>query len=304
MRNPLIYLLILLEYAILASTFTLAKKTLNFSPPVFLIAIRLLLAGSLLCTYSVMRKQISWAKVKEDAGLFIQVGLFHAYLAFIPEFWALQFMSSAKVSIIYAITPFIAAVLSWLLYRERLSWNQILAMVIALGALLPLVLLESDPAELATIAEISLPELVLFGSVSSAAYAWFVVKRLMNAGHSLAFINGVAMLLGGLLATPTALWFEGRPWEAVSDWWQFLSWLGLLILAAHVVSFNLYGWILTRVSITLMMFCGFLCPIFSTVFGWAFLNEGFTWHAFTALAGLTVGLALFTWVPRKIPSFH
>jgi drug/metabolite transporter (DMT)-like permease len=88
---------------------------------------------------------------------------------------------------------------------------------------------------------------------------------------------------------------EGRGWEAVQNWPEFLLWLGALIIVAHVISFNLYGWLLTRVSITLMMFCGFLCPIFSTLFGWLFLGETITWHAFVALAGLTCGLALFNW---------
>ena len=112
-------LLIALEYAILASTFTIAKKALSYSPPFFLIATRMLIAGFFLLAAAIFLGRVSWQKVRKDWFLFFQAALFHSYLAFIPEFWALQHLSSAKTSIMYAVTPFVATLLAHVLHGQR-----------------------------------------------------------------------------------------------------------------------------------------------------------------------------------------
>lgn len=295
-------LLIILEYAILAATFTLAKKALSFSPPFFLIMTRLLIAGFFLITYSVLRKRFNVQKMLEDKWLFASVGLFHAYLAFVPEFWALQFVTSAKTSIIYAATPFVAALLSYLFYRERLSSWQWVGMLVGTIGLIPLMVWKVEPGEWGGFLSLSLPELVLIGSMASACYAWFIIKKLMNRGHSVPLINGVAMGLGGLLCIPTVLYAEPHALMHVTSWSGFATWLSALIVLSHFASYNLYSWLLKRYSITFMTFCGFLCPLFSTLFGALFLGEVITWHYFASIAGITTGLALFVHSTRQAKS--
>lgn len=292
-------LLIVLEYAILAATFTIAKQTLSFSPPFFLIMTRLSIAGSLLLLLAYLRGRLSLCDIWRDRGLFVAAGLFHAFLAFVPEFWALQHLTSAKTSIIYGMTPFVAAILSYFLYAERLTLFQLLGMAIGALGLVPLIVLQADPAGLSAIWRISLPELVLFGSMASACYAWFIVKKLMNKGYSIPLINGVAMLVGGFLTLPTVLYAEPHAVAQVSSWPSFAGWLTVLILLSHFVSYNLYSWLLTRYSITFMTFCGFLCPLFSTLFGAQFLGELITWHYIFALLCITLGLTVFTSAERQ-----
>ena len=292
-------LLIILEYAILAATFTIAKKALSFSPPFFLIMSRFLVAGFFLGLFSLLRTTIFWKKVWHDRWLFAGVGLFHAYLAFIPEFWALQYVTSAKTSIIYAMTPFVAALLSYFFYDERLKFRQWLGMCIGILGLMPLIVLQAEPTTLAQIFSLSAPEAVLFGAMMSACYAWFIITKLMRNGHSIIFINGVAMGLGGLLSIPTVLFAEPNALEMVSSWYDFSVWLGLLVIISHFVSYNLYSWLLQRYSITFMTFCGFMCPLFSTLFGAWFLGEVITWHYWVSLIGITTGLALFSTIKTQ-----
>lgn len=287
-------LLIVLEYAILAATFTIAKQTLSFAPPFFLIMTRLMIAGSLLLLLSFLRGRLSWAHIWADRSLFFAAGLFHAFFAFVPEFWALQHMTSAKTSIIYGMTPFVAAILSYFLYAERLQARQWVGMVIGALGLVPLIVLQAEPAGLLSLWQISLPEFVLFGSMTSACYAWFVIKKLMGKGYSIPLINGVAMLLGGMMTVPTVLYAEPQALSQVGSWSSFAGWLSLLIILSHFVSYNLYSWLLTRYTITFMTFCGFLCPLFSTVFGAQFLGELITWHYIVALLCITLGLTVFT----------
>lgn len=286
-------LLIVILYAVLASTFVLAKQALSFGKPFFLIAVRMLCAGGLLLSYVRYARPLAWRLDRDDWMLFLRVSLFHIYFAFVPEFWALQYLPSAKTNLLYSSTPFIAAFLSYLLLGESLSKRKIMGMMLGFVGLLPVLLLQSGPQALAQLKGFSLPEIVLFGAISSAAYAWFLVKRLMDKGYALPMINGVAMLLGGSMALVTSLLVEGVQTSPVYNWPQFLFWVAALILVANVVVYNLYGLMIRRYSITLVALSGLLCPIFGAFFGWLWFNESITWHYGVSLGAVAVALYIF-----------
>ena len=283
-----------LEYAILASTFTVAKTVLSYAKPFFTIGFRMTVAGVLLLGYQYIFNRSKFVIKKEDWWLFFKVSIFHVYLAFIPEFWALQYLSSSKTSLIYSATPFIAAILSYFLLSERLNKRKIFGMFVGILGLIPVLLTQTDTREAAMeLFSISLPEVVLFGAVISAAYAWFILKELMKKGYSLPIINGVAMFAGGILSFATSFVAEGVSVSPVFSWGPFIGWVSLLIFLANIVSYNFYGWLLKRYSITFMTFAGFLCPIFAAFYGWFFLSEQITWHYFLSLLLITIGLYIF-----------
>lgn len=287
-------LLVVLLYAVLASTFTIAKTALAYAKPFFLIGFRMTLAGLLLLGYLYFFKREKFYLQKKDWLLFAKVSLFHIYFAFILEFWALQYISSSKTNLIYSATPFIAAILSYFLLKERLGLQKFLGMLIGVLGLIPIFLTQTDIRESGMqLFSMSLPEVVLLFAVVSAAYAWFVVKQLMDKGYSLLMINGVAMLVGGILSFFTSIAFEGVSTSPVFDFWPFLIWTLLLILVANIIVYNFYGWLLTKYSITFVISAGFLCPIFGAFYGWFFLNEQITWHYFVSLVCVMVGLFLF-----------
>lgn len=285
--------LVVLMYSILALTFVFAKKTLAYSHPFFLIGFRMILAGTILLAYQRFFSKSNFSINKSDYWLFFKVALFHIYFSFIFEFWSMQYLSALKITIIYSATPFIAAILSYALLKERLSWQKILGIIIGLGGLAPILALQAGGnGVFREIAYISLPECVLFLAVISGAYAWFLVKQLMDKGYGLGMINGVAMLIGGVLSFFTCGIFEGFT-NPVSNWPMFLVWLSLLILAANIIVYNFYGWLLRSYSITFITFAGFLSPTFGTVYEWIFFGGQITWHHFASLALVALGLYIF-----------
>jgi drug/metabolite transporter (DMT)-like permease len=285
-------LLIALEYLILASTFTIAKKVLSYSPYLFLLTARVLVGGIFLVASMHVMKKISWQAVWRDRWLFILAGFLHIYIAFLFEFWSLQYLTSAKTALMYAITPFVAAVLSRILYKERLSALKWAGIGIGTLSLLPILSLQVTG--FSEFLYFSLPEAVLCTAVVSACAAWFVVKELMARGHHLVTVNGIAMLIGAGFFLPTLLLIEPCAWQQVSSWPAFMGWLALLIFLSQVVSYNLYSWLLTRYSITFMTLCGFLCPLFSAALGAAWLGELIPWQYWISLCGVVCGLVLFT----------
>jgi drug/metabolite transporter (DMT)-like permease len=293
-------LLIALEYLICASTFTLAKQVLSYCPYLFLLTARFFIGAFFLLGFMHYLGKVSWKAVWHDRWLFLLVGFLHIYCAFVLEFWALQYLTSAKTSLIYAMSPFWAALLSYILHKERLSATQWCGLIVATSGLLPLFLVHnSDVGGLTNLFLFSLPDFVLCGAVFSAAAAWFGVKKLMDRGHHLVVVNGMAMAIGSVLCCITMLILDFGAWNRVLDWPSFLVWLSILIFLSQVVSYNFYSWLLTRYSITFMTLCGFLCPFFSGCLGAFFLGEIITWHFIVSFMAVSCGLFIFT-RPKKI----
>lgn len=285
--------LVVLLYAFLALTFVFAKKTLAFSHPFFLVGFRMIIAGLILLSYQKFFSKQPFTIQKSDYGLFFKVALFHIYFSFMFDLWAMQYLTAIKTTMIYSATPFIAAILSYFLLKERLSWQKVLGIVIGVGGLIPILILQTgNTGGFKELAFISIPEIVLFLAVISGAYAWFLVKELMNKGYGLGMINGVAMLVGGIMSFFTAGVVEGFA-HPVSNWPSFLFWLALLILTANIIVYNFYGWLLRFYSITFIMFAGFLSPTFGTFYEWLFFGGKITWHYFVSLALIAFGLYIF-----------
>ena len=285
--------LVILLYAILASTFIFAKKTLIYAQPFFLIGLRMIIAGILLLSYQWFAHRKSFNIKKNDWGIFVRVALFHIYFVFTLEFWALQYVSALKTTIIFSATPFITAFLSYFLLRERLTYKKIIGVCIGLAGLLPVIFSQAkNEQHTFEWASISLPDIVLVLAVISASYAWFIVMELIQKGYKLIFINGIAMLVGGIVSLITSFFIEGVHYP-IKELWPFLGWLSLLIISANIIVYNFYGWLLKRYSITFLSFAGFLCPCFASLYEWLFWGGVITWNYFISLFLVVIGLSLF-----------
>jgi drug/metabolite transporter (DMT)-like permease len=287
-------LLVVVLYAVLASTFVIAKYALETAAPFFLIACRMIVGGTILLGYYRLVRRETVFICPRDWPLFLKTALFHIYLAFIPEFWALRHLTSSKTNILYSSTPFIAAFLSYILLGQKLSFKKVVGMAIGLLGLMPVIVAQSGPEEIGPeFFRISRYEAVLAIAIVSASYAWFLVKRLMDRGYSLLVINGVAMLLGGVGALVTSALAEGLQPIPVYNFAAFVLWVSMLILVANVVVYNLYGWLLKSYSITFVSFAGFLSPLFGALFGWLFRSEHITWHYAVSFVCVAIGLYVF-----------
>jgi len=100
-------LLIPLLYMILASSFTVGKALLFYLKPFFLLGLRMTVAGTILLFYQYWRKPSTLSLHMRHWFLFAQLVVFHIYCAYALEFWALQYISSAKTALLYSLSPFL-----------------------------------------------------------------------------------------------------------------------------------------------------------------------------------------------------
>lgn len=284
---------VVLMYAALAASFTVAKIVVSYASPYFAIGFRMTLAGTIFLGLQYFLNKDHFTLKKSDLWLFGKTALFYIYLAFIPEFWSLQYLTSSKVVILYSVTPFIAAILAYFLVGERLTKQKVIGMSIGIGGMLPILFMQ-DSFSAQEILKISLPELALFVAIFAGAYGWFPVKQLMDRGYKLPMINGVTMLLGGIAALATSAIVEGvSSATQITQVGPFLLWILVLIVLSNGIFYNMYGWHLRRYSFTLLSFAGFLCPIFGSFYGWYFLSESITINHFISLGLVGIGLYVF-----------
>jgi drug/metabolite transporter (DMT)-like permease len=256
--------------ALFAATFPLGKIALHYASPVFLTAVRMLLAGSILFSYSYFKEDKKIKVHKKDWALFAKTSFFYIFLAFVPEFWALNYLTSIKTNLLWSAQPFLAAILGFFILSEKLNYKKLLALFVGFMGMLPIIF-TTDQGErgLTQFFSISLPEFALFVAVFSTIYGWFLIKQLLDKGYSLSLINGITMSLGGRLCLVTSFgeqFFYQQ--ELYNNFPLVLGYSFLLVLISNILGYGIYGYLLSRYSITFLSFTGFTCPLFGFLFSY------------------------------------
>lgn len=284
---------IVLMQALFALTFPIAKIALQYMSPLLLTGLRMVLAGIILLSYTRYSNR-SIAITRGDWWLFAKTTLFYVYLSFVPELWALEYMSSLKNNLLWSSFPFVSALLSFILLHERLTRKQWAGMVIGLAGMLPIMAV-SNPAEITCgeLFHISWPELMMMVAVTSTAYAWFLIKELLDKGYHLTHINGVCMLFGGLLCLATRPLLFDSTTPSLHHFMLGTGYALLLVIISNIIGYSLYGHLTQQYSLTFLSLSGFLCPLFGMAFGKLFFNEQIPLIYGGALACIGLGLLLF-----------
>lgn len=255
-------ILVLFLYFICATTFTVSKWGLNFVEPIFFVAVRMLIAGALLGLYCLFAKLTPSLSIRQ-AALLAGITFFNIYLAFVLDIYALTSLTSIESSLIFSTAPFITAIISYFWFHEQMTEKKWLGL--ALGALSLIPLMASQGSTL-FLQNITATVLTLI-AVISGSYGWILVRTLVKEGFSPFFINAISMFFGGILALITSYYAEVWDPVPVWNWRSFAQALGLIILLANFIFYNLYGSLLKKYTATFLSFAGFICPFFAALLG-------------------------------------
>jgi len=285
--------LILLLYALFASSFAMGKVLLNYTTPVFLVGSRMFLGGIILLTYQYFSPNQRFYFKKKHIWLFIQIVLFGIYFNYLLRFWALNSLDSFKTCFIYNLSPFMSSIYSYYFFKEKITKRQMIGLIIGFIGLIPILLTTSSTEQaLGEVAFISLPELSVIVSVALHAYSWIVMRKLVrDKSYSPTMVNGLTMTAGGLLALITSV-FSGS-FLQVTNIIPFSGWLLIVVIISNIICYNIYGNLLKKYSATFLSFAGFLSPLFAALFGWGLLGEKITWHFFASSFLVFIGLYLY-----------
>ncbi|MBI5272781.1 MAG: DMT family transporter [Chlamydiia bacterium] len=288
-------LLILFMYAVWSSVFSLGKMALEVSPPLFLTAARMLLAGVLLLGFLALRNRPALSLSLKQLSLICLLALFGMYLTNACEFWSLQHLTVAKTCFIYSLCPFFSAFFSYLHFGERMTPRKWAGLFIGFGGIIPVLAQQKGSEELiSTIPFLSWPELAMIGAAICTVYGWILMRVILkekNHSTSPLTVNGTAMLIGGLMALGHSLLAE--PWHpipvAAASLGSFTQGILLMTLISNILCYNLYGFLLKRFTATFISFMGLLSPIFASLSSWALLGETLSPVIFLSTAVVSIG---------------
>jgi len=292
-------LLIVVLYALFASSFSIGKILLGYTTPIFLTGSRMFAGGLILLAYQYLSPNHNFYIKKKHIWFFVQIILFGVFFNYILRFWALQSLPSYKTCFIYNLSPFMSAVYSYFFFSERINSRKFYGLMIGFLGMIPILLTTSSSEQIAgEISFISLPEIAAILSVALHAYSWVVMRKLVrDKSDSPVMVNGVTMAAGGMLALIVSFFIEG--FFPVTNVTNFSLWLLAVIIISNIICYNLYGHLLRKYTATFLAFAGFLCPLFAAFYGWWLLGEHVTWHFYLSSALVFIGLYLFYQEEKK-----
>lgn len=295
---------ILLLAAVIASTYTLGKAALEISPPIFLVGVRLLIAGlCFLIYYRITHKKFP-RLIKKELWMMLSIIFFGFYSGFILEFWALQYMTSAKTALLYSLSPIVAAFFSYFIFHEKMTIKKAVGLGIGLIGFLPVLMNSQTAAEKASHAFLffSWPEVALFVAVICFAYGWIVMRKALKTYNlSASFVSGFGMTVGGFACLATSYLVEVpahsaswiHTWLPITQLQPFLLLTAGLIIGGNIIGYILYTYCLRHYTATVMMFGELLTPLFAALYGWLFLHETVSIYFFISMTILILGLYIF-----------
>ena len=295
-----------LLYFLFASTYALGKAGLFYMQPFFFVAARMLLGGTILLVWQYIFNRTQWRLEKRDIISLAAIALFLIYIAFIAEFWSLQYISAAKACLLYNMSPFITALFSYLIFKTHLSRKQWIGLWIGFLGFIPILLNQGQLEGLTYhMFFLSMPECMLLIAVASSCYGWLIMRYLLiDRLYSPIMVNGCAMLLGGFMALATSFLIEGKPkitLNLMPAFWSPMQYslmlsivyVVVLVVIANVICFNLYSVLLHRYTPTFIAFAGFTTPIFAAFFDLIFFKTPIPVAFYLTLLIVLIGMYLF-----------
>lgn len=294
--GPMTWLVVFL-YATWSSVFAFGKVVLETSTPLFLTATRMLIAGVLMLGYMSLRNRSAFRMNWRQWTSIGFLALFSIFLTNVLEFWGLQYLSAAKTCFIYSLSPFLAALFSYIHFKEKMNRNKWIGMGIGIAGIIPVLMTQTGSEELlSAFSFFTWPTLAIVGAALFSVYGWVILRLVVKDSEVSPFMaNGASMFLGGAMAMIVSCFVD--TWNplpivagAATSFWS--GTLAMTILY-NVLCYNLYGFLLKRFTATFLSFMGLLSPIFASLSGWLFLRETPSWQILLSTGVVSIGLLFF-----------
>lgn len=275
----------LLLQSLYGFTFTISKILVGYASPLFIIGIRMPIAGILLLSYYKFFKKGSFNFLQHHGFNIIIISIFNIFIPYVLRYWAMQYIPSIKAALLFNLAPFFSYGIASCLGHEKITFKKAAGLLIGFSGFLP-VLISHTSAEKDIIGFLSMPELAMITAVCSATFSWILIKQLLiKESISTVGLNGSLMLIGGFLSL-IASFFVEQAWT-INQSLHFFAWLGLIIFITNIIYYNWYTKLLKKYSATLMMLATLIAPFFAGI------SSAFLLHEEIQASSLISGIIIF-----------
>jgi len=285
--------LIIMTNAIYATTYGFSKYLLTYMSPLYLSGLRMAIGGFVILSYllafdikKILVKRALWVNL-------LIIAFFNIFLSYALELWALQYISSIKVTFLYNLGPLVTPLFSYWFFAEKMTYKKWIGLAIGFCGAMPALLNgKSYTSFFGMKGIISWPVIAVLLAVLAYCFGWvFIRKMVREQGYSPVTVSAWIMFLGGLMSLMVAPFLETLlPLPTFSS---FYICFGLLIILGNFIAMLLYTMLFKYYTITLISFASLLIPIFASIYGYFFLGEHLSWQLVTSMLIVWVGLYIF-----------
>lgn len=286
MSVPAAYFGIILIWA----TTPLAIKWSNVGSDFLLAVSARMSLGFLICLLLlwVLRIPLRWHREAVLTYVAAGLGIFGAMLS---VYWGAQYIPSGLISVLYGLSPMTIGLFSALWLGERFfTLSKVGGLLLALYGLTVIFLPQGG---LDSVSLRGLGGVLLSVVLHSMSAVW--VKRIGTQMHPLAINSGALALAVPLYLLCWLLFGNGVPGELPS---QSLGATLYLAIFGTVVGFNLYFYVLKRVSASVVGVITLITPVLALFLGQGLNGEQIGPQVWQGSAAILLGLSLYTWGGR------
>jgi drug/metabolite transporter (DMT)-like permease len=273
-------------YVVWGSTFLAIAVVVRDLPPFLSMALRHLVAGTLVFAWAWSRRsdgvKLGW---RQWGAAFVFGGaLFlvsHGGLA-----WAQQDVPSGIAALLVGTIPLWFAILAWLFLGERLGGRALLGLVLGFAGLVLLV----DPSGEEGAEPVGALVLAVGAFAWAAGSLW---SRRSPLPKDTLLAAGMGMLAGGLLLALVSVATEDLGSARFTP--EAIGAIAYLGIAGSLIGFSAYVWLLKTAPASTVSTYAFANPVVAVLLGWAFNDEVITGRTLVAGAAIVVGVALMVW---------
>ena len=257
-ERPRIVLAFFAIYVLWGSTYLAIAVTVETVPPLFAAGTRLVIAGTILYVWAMMRGAA--APSKDEWRNLAILGALMFLLTYSGLFWAEKSVPSGVASVLVATVPLWTALLEMFVFKRRRPRAATLGAIL-LG-LVGVAILALDPGGgrvnvLACLA-------IVAGEVAWSLGTALTTSMALPSSHLVA--SGGQMMTGGaMLLACSVLFGEVPPLPRIS-----LAAAGAIayqVVAGSLIAFTAYEWLLTRVSATKVTSYAYVNPVVALIIG-------------------------------------
>ena len=269
--------------AIWGASFLFIRITAPVFGPLFLMAIRVILAGLILAGVAVLIHKSP--TLRGQWREFLILGALNAGIPFTFIAFAQLDLTVAMASILNSTTPLFTTLVAAVWIGEALTRNKILGVI--LGIIGVTILVGGSPFELTST--------FLISALASLGAALAYGLGTVYAKHAFQDVPILTMSIGqllgaGILLLPISM--TALPHTAPTV--DVLLSLVLLIVVSTSFAYLLYFYLLEHVGPTKTSTVTFLVPVFGTIWGTIFLQEPLSAGLFAGLAIILLSVTLVT----------
>ena len=276
------YVAILVAMTIWSASFIFTRIGLESFPPVTLVTMRMVLAALILGVIGGLTKQIQRLD-RKDAKFLLIAAFAEPFCYFVCEAYGLTLVSPTVASVILSTIPLFAPLFAFIILRERVTWSNMLGIIISLAGVLMLVIEKEqivvDPIGL----------IVLMLAVVAAVIYSSMLKKVPEKYNATTIVFYV-YLFSLLFFIPAFFITDFQEIGHLNFKWD--SFYAILILAifSSVLSFVLFCYSVRKLGVTRAnAFCNIM-PGCTALFMWMFYDETLPVEKIVAIFIVIIGL--------------